>query len=86
MLLYHCFYIGILYTKEFNSVIINDINKKDFFVNINRFKTMKNVIFMDFINKRIIRIAFNRTIIIGFIILRLKIIIRYKEIELFGLL
>jgi len=57
--LYHCLYAGILHTKEFNSIIINDINKKDFFININRFKVMKNIIFINFINKRIIKIVFN---------------------------
>ena len=84
--LYHYLYINILRIKKFNSIIINNVNKKDFFIDINRFKAIKNVIFMDFINKRIIKIAFDRKIIIGFIILRLKIIIKYKEIKLFDLL
>jgi len=57
--LYHYFYAGILYVKKFNSIIINDVNEKDFSVNINRFKTVKNVIFIDFINKWMIRITFN---------------------------
>ena len=41
MLLYYYLYIGISRVKEFNSIIINDINKKDFFIHINRFKTVK---------------------------------------------
>ena len=84
--LYYYFYADILYTKEFNSIIINDVNEKDFFININRFKTIKNIIFINSINKRTIRIIFNRTIIIGFIILRLKIITKCEEIKLFDLL
>ena len=85
-LLYHYLYTGILYTKEFNSIIINNVNKKDFFININHFKAIKNIIFINFINKRIIGNIFNRMIIICFIILRLKIIIKRKKIELFNLL
>jgi len=50
-LLYHCFYINILHVKEFDLIIINNVNKKDFSNNINRFKAMKNVIFINFINK-----------------------------------
>ena len=57
--LYHYFYISIPRIKEFNSIIINDINEKNFFVNINRFKIIKNTIFIDFVNKRMIRIAFD---------------------------
>jgi len=86
MSLYHYLYVSILRTKEFNSIIINDINEEDFFIDINRFKTTKNIIFMDFINKRTIRIVLNRTIIINFIMLKLKIIIRREEIKLFDLL
>ena len=86
MLLYHYFYTDILRVKKFNSIIINNVNKKDFFININRFKTMKNIIFMDFINEQMVGIALNRAIIIGFIMLRLKTIARRKEIELFDLL
>ena len=59
MPLYHYLYINISYIKEFNLIIINDVNKKDFFIDINRFKAVKNAIFIDFINKRTIRIAFN---------------------------
>jgi len=59
MLLYHYLYISIFRVKEFNSVIINDVNKKDFFINTDRFKAVKNVIFINSINKRIIKIAFN---------------------------
>jgi len=57
--LYYYLYINIFYIKEFNSIIVNNVNKKDFFVNINRFKMVKNIIFMDFINERTIKIAFN---------------------------
>jgi len=84
--LYYYFYINILYIKEFNSIIINNINEKNFSININRFKMMKNVIFIDFINKRTIKIAFNRMIIISFVILKLKIIMKCEEIEFFSLL
>ena len=49
MLLYHYLYTGIFHIKEFNSIIINNVNKKDFFININRFKITKNIIFIDFI-------------------------------------
>ena len=86
MPLYYCFYTGIPRTKEFNLIIINNVNKKNFFIDINRFKAIKNIIFIDFINKRTIRIVFNKTIIIGFIILKLKTITKRKEIELFNLL
>ena len=86
MLLYYYLYINILHIKEFNSIIINNINKKDFFININRFKTMKNIIFIDFINERTIKIVFNQTIIIDLIISRLKIIMKRKKMELFDLL
>jgi len=58
-LLYHYLYTNILRTKEFNSIIVNDINEKDFFININRFKTIKNVIFINSVNKRMIKIAFD---------------------------
>ena len=58
-LLYHNFYIDILYIKEFNSIIVNNINEKDFFININRFKTSKNIIFIDSINKRTVKIIFD---------------------------
>ena len=51
MFLYYCFYAGIFHAKEFNLIIINDVNEKDFFINTNRFKATKNVIFIDFINK-----------------------------------
>ena len=84
--LYHYFYAGILYVKEFNSIIINDINKKDFSVNINRFKAAKNIIFMNSVNERTVKIAFDQTIIIGLVILRLEIITKREEMELFGLL
>ena len=59
MLLYYYFYVSILYAKEFNSIIINDINEKNFSININRFKITKNIIFMNSINKRTIKIAFD---------------------------
>ena len=84
--LYHCLYISIPRIKEFNSIIINDVNKEDFFIDINRFKAIKNVIFINSVNKRTIKIAFNRIIIISFIILKLKIIVKRKEIKFFGLL
>ena len=57
--LYHCLYTSISYAKEFNSIIINNVNEKNFFININRFKTIKNIIFINFINKRTIEIVFN---------------------------
>jgi len=57
--LYYCFYADIPRVKEFNLIIINNVNEKDFFININRLKIMKNVIFINFINKRMIKIAFN---------------------------
>ena len=84
--LYYYLYINILHAKEFNLIIINDINKKDFFININRFKTAKNVIFINFINKQTVKIIFDRAIIISFIILKLKIITKCEEIKLFNLL
>ena len=84
--LYHYLYTDIPRVKEFNSIIINNVNKKDFSININRFKTAKNIIFMDSINKQIIEIAFDRIIIIDFIILKLKIIMKCEEIKLFDLL
>ena len=84
--LYYYLYVNILRVKEFNSIIINNVNKKDFFIKINRFKAIKNIIFMDFINKRTIKIAFNRTIIINFIILKLKIITKREKIKLFNLI
>ena len=84
--LYHCFYANIPRIKEFNSIIINDVNEKDFFININRFKAAKNVIFTDFINEQTVKIVFDQAIIIGLVILRLKTIIRHKEMKLFNLL
>ena len=57
--LYYYFYADISRAKEFNSIIINNVNEKDFFINRNRFKATKNAIFIDFINKRTVRIAFN---------------------------
>ena len=86
MLLYHCLYISIPRTKKFNSIIFNHINNKNISIDLNRFKTIKNVIITDSINKRTIKIAFNKTIIINFIILKLKIIIKRKKLELFSLL
>ena len=84
--LYHCLYTNIPHIKEFNSIITNNVNKKDFFININRFKAMKNAIFTDSINKQIIKIAFNRVIIIGLVMLKLEIIAKREEIKLFNLL
>jgi len=84
--LYHYLYTSIFRVKEFNSIITNNVNEKNFSVNINRFKTAKNVIFIDFINKQIIGIAFDRAIIIGLVMSKLETIARRKEIELFGLL
>jgi len=86
MPLYYYLYTSISHTKEFNSIIINNINKKNLFINIHRFKTIKNIIFINFINKQTIKIAFNQTIIINFIILKLKTIIKYEKIKLFDLL
>ena len=86
MLLYYCFYVNIFHVKKFNSIIINNVNENDFFVNINRVKIMKNIIFINFINKRIIEIAFNRMIIINLVILKLKIITKREEMELLSLL
>jgi len=86
MLLYYCFYINILYIKEFNLIIFNRINNKNIFIDLNRFKIIKNVIIINFINERMIKIAFNKTIIINFVILRLKIIIKYEEMKHFNLL
>jgi len=86
MFLYYYFYINILYTNEFNSIISDCINNENIFINLNRFKTTKNVIIMDFINKRTIKIALNKAIIISFVILRLKIITKREEIKLFNLL
>ena len=86
MLLYHYLYINILYIKEFNSIISDRVNNENIFINSNRFKIIKNVIIINFINKRTIKIALDKTIIISFIIPRLKTIIRRKEIKLFDLL
>jgi len=86
MLLYHYLYVSIPRVKEFNSIITNNVNEKDFSIDTDRFKTVKNTIFIDSINKRTIEIVFNRAIIIGLIILRLKIITRRKEIKLLDLL
>ena len=71
--------------KEFNSIIFNNI-KRNFFIDLNRIKIIKNVIILSFINKRTIKIALNRAIIIGFIISSFKTITKYKEIKLLGLL
>ena len=49
--LYHYLYINIPRIKEFNLIIINNVNKKDFSINIYRFKITRNAIFMNFINK-----------------------------------
>jgi len=84
--LYYCLDINILYVKEFNSIIFNHVNNKNISIDLNRFKTTKNVIIINSVNKRTVRIILNKTIIIGFIILRLKIIIKRKEIKLFNLL
>ena len=83
--LYHCLYAGILYIKEFNSIIFNNV-KRDFFINLNHFEITKDVIVLNFINKRIIKIVLNRAIIIGFIISSFKTIMKRKEIKLLGLL
>ena len=85
MPLYHYLYANIFRVKKFNSIIFNNI-KKDFFINSNYFKIAKNVIVLNFINKRTVKIVLNRAIIIGFVILSFKIIIKYKEMMLFGLL
>jgi len=50
-LLYYYFYTGILRVKEFNSIIFDCINNEDIFINLNRFKRVKNVIIIDFINE-----------------------------------
>ena len=86
MPLYHYFYINILYIKEFNSIVFNYVNNKNIFINLNRFKIIKNIIIINFINKRTIRITLNKAIIIGFIISKLKIIMKREEIKLFNLL
>ena len=86
MPLYYYLYTGISRVKEFNSIITNNVNEKDFFININHFKITKNIIFINFLNKRTIKIVFNQMIIISFIILKLKIITKRKKIELFSLL
>jgi len=86
MLLYHYLYISIPHVKEFNLIIINNVNKKNFSININRFKITKNTISTDSINERTIKIIFNQTIIINLVILKLKTITKRKEIKLFGLL
>ena len=86
MPLYHWLYISIPRIKEFNSIIFNRINNKNISINLNRFKIMKNIIITNFINKRIIKIALNKAIIINFVILKLKIIIKREKIKLFGLL
>jgi len=84
--LYHYFYIGIFHVKEFNLIIFNHVNNKNISIDLNYFKTMKNVIIINFVNKRTVGIALNKTIIIGFIISRLKIIIKRKKMKLFDLL
>ena len=84
-LLYYYRYTGISRAKKFNLIIFNNI-KRDFFINLNRFKAVKNVIILNFINKRTIKIVLNRAIIISFIILRFEIIMKRKKIEFFSLL
>ena len=83
--LYHYIYTNILHVKEFNLIIFNNV-KRNFFIDLNHFKTIKNVIVLNFINKQTIKIALNRTIIINFIILSFEIITKRKEIKLFDLL
>jgi len=84
--LYYCFYTDIPHVKEFNSIIFNYVNNENISIDLNRFKTIKNIIIINFINKRTIEIIFNKAIIINFIILRLKTIIKRKKIKLFDLL
>ena len=84
--LYYYFYIDILRTKKINSIISNHVNNKNIFINLKRFKTIKNVIIINSINERTIKIALNKTIIISFVILKLKTITRREEIEFFDLL
>ena len=78
LFIYYYLYISIFRAKKFNSIIFNNV-KGDFFIDLNCFKTIKNVIVLDFINKRIIKIALNQMIIIDFIIPSFKIITRYKK-------
>ena len=75
-LLYYCFYTGIPYIKEFNSIIVNNVNKKDFSIDTNRFKAAKNVIFMDSVNQRTVKITFDQTIIISLVMPKLETIAR----------
>ena len=49
-LLYHYLYTSIFHAKEFNLIISNNI-KRDFFIDLNRFKIIKNVIILNFINE-----------------------------------
>jgi len=56
--LYYYLYISIFRIKEFNSIISNNI-KGDFFIDLNRFEIIKNVIILNFINKRTLKIALN---------------------------
>ena len=83
--LYHYLYADILHAKKFNSIIFNNI-KKDFFIDLNHFKIIKNAIVLNFINKRIIKIPLNQTIIINFVILNFKIITTREKIKFLGLL
>ena len=50
MFLYYYLYIGIFRAKEFNSIIFNNI-KGDFFIDLNRFEIIKDIIVLDFINE-----------------------------------
>ena len=49
--LYYCFYTDIPHVKEFNSIIFNRINNENISINLNRFKIIKNIIIINFINK-----------------------------------
>ena len=84
--LYHYFYVNIFRAKEFNSIISDHGNNKNISIDLNRFKATKNVIITESVNKRIIKITLNKTIIISLIILKLQIITKREEIELFNLL
>jgi len=59
---YHYLYAGILRVKEFNSIISDCINNEDIYNNLNRFKTIKNIIIIYSVNKRIIGITLNKAV------------------------
>ena len=84
-LIYECLYFNTPFINKFDKIKAFTIFKLISF-EFNRFNIIKKIIKKGFLNECIIKIIIKKAIYISFTKLSFKIIIRKKEIELFGLL